>query len=148
MSLPTSPCSVCSVALASFHQAGRAECEELISSRCVCVRLHPKMSNHRLPLDSWQQRENKTAAAFIAENTKLTRLPNKPRRRSFISGRKCSRLHSKESRVGSQTARRCHALARWKEATPTWEPTPDPRGWARGGHICSRAPPRSALRHQ
>lgn len=53
-----------------FDEAGRAESEEPISSRCVCVRLHPKMSNHRLPLDSWQQRGNKTAAAFIAEKHK------------------------------------------------------------------------------
>lgn len=53
-----------------FTQAGRAESEELISSRCVCVCLRPKMSNHRLPLDSWQQRENKTTAAFIAEKHK------------------------------------------------------------------------------
>lgn len=53
-----------------FDEAGRAESEEPISSRSVCVCLHPKMSNHRLPLDSWQQRGNKTAAAFIAEKHK------------------------------------------------------------------------------
>lgn len=87
VSPPTSPCSMRSVSLASLHWAGpgQAEREELISSRRVCVHLHPKTSNHRLPLDSWQQRENKTAAAFIAENTKLPLLPNKPRRRSLIS---------------------------------------------------------------
>lgn len=89
MSLPPPSPAPGSVSLASFHGAGpgRAEFEELISSLCVCVRLHPKTSNHRLPLDSWQQREKKTAAAFIAENTKLPPLPNKPRRRSFISAR-------------------------------------------------------------
>ena len=90
--------------MSPVDRAGRTESGELISSHCVCIRLHPKMSNHRLPLDSWQQRENKTTAAFIAENTKLTRLPNKPWWKGFISERKCWSLQSKEPLVGSQIA--------------------------------------------
>lgn len=79
--LSPAPFPICSVSSAPFPQPGRAEPEELISSRCVCVRPHPKMPNHRLPLDSWQQ-------LSLLKNTKLTRLPNKPKHRSFISGRK------------------------------------------------------------
>ena len=95
---------ICSVSWVLLTGAGRTESGELISSHRVCICLHPKMSNHRLPLDSWQQRENKTTAAFIAENTKLTRLPNKPWWKGFISERKCWSLQSKEPLVGSQIA--------------------------------------------
>lgn len=111
----------CRWSLPPFHSfrfmspvgAGRAEAGELACRRCVCVCPHPKMSNHRLPLDSWQQRENKTTAAFIAENTELSRSPNEPDGRALFLGGKAqdSRPRSRGRAVGPQTA---HRPSRWR----------------------------------